>query len=1209
MSNRQKAESMALVSSIESLQKIPPKPPFPKWGTGFQIPPGPPLRKGIGTSAFVFWVLCSMFYVLCSTVAADVPAAWERWADLPIVSVEYICDGEFLEDRVREATIIEVGDVYSRSRIKKSIEQIYSLREFSQIKVDAEVLENGVKLTFILTRQIETGSVNLLGSARLEYKEIARVMKLKPGQQGQEYDESIARTDVEAIRKLYRSRGYFDADVSFKASIDEKRKRADVIFRVSEGSQPVVRKVIFLGTNRTVIKPEDLRVDGMKQTRLGEGYKGQSVLELDARNIEKMYREKGYITAEVESILALVDPAAIREYDGKGIHFPPENLKEPALKNGSVAIVVEIKQRKRVDIEIEARDTVDDEFEQVDGIKESIAAYRMRSISEPVLRKSAEDIQNRYRSEGYYLAEVDHEVLEDKIWNFDTASDAGKWELSPDAPQIKSQQLLMDAGRYKEIQIRMKTNSGSIGRLNWVTNKGKTGRRDFSLISDDQFHNYEIDMRTFRITEKSMKNLKAEGVSSDFLKKLEAIEDQEFASERELEDALKTRVQEQNIISLIMKHAEKRRLKNWSDRITQLRFDLSDVPGANIDVAWIKVKMTAESIPVVFTVTRNKLMKIKAEVSILTTRGVEPQVGVGRIRKQMLTRRKHFFAFWPLKKYLPDGVFSETVFETDLRAIIALYKYEGYSQARIVHKEIKPDMGKGEINLSVTIYEGPKTVVTEVILESDHGNILDYGDVRSDLPSFQKQNVRIEEQTETSARYRIDPPSAFREETTAADRAYLNSRYADKGYFAQIKALHQFNDEDTAVVITYRVTTGEQIRMDDEIEIRGNHRTKRWVIERELSESLLKNKIFNRSEVKKSWQNLVDLGFLAGVRVDTEPVGGADDLHKIIVDITERDAISVNVHLGSDSTAAFRAGLEASNINLWGTGRQASSKIQIGTEGLNFRTRYTEPWLLDRTTQGLINIYRYSDIVEYLDEARNRKRYTEIWGGGSVGISKRFYRINTLSLGYKYEVVDYVDITDKNESSQTSQIGSIEILFQRDTRKKPMNPTKGWLNAITLEYANKLLRGNESFAKITMNNMFYSRLSKNTVLALGARTGYTWTLGGAKRVLTPKQFSLSDYTTPRGYDWTADEAGNLMLNVSTEIRFPIYGKIGGAIFYDSGYVFGEISDFNFKSMNSSIGLGLRIITPIGPVRLDYGYPVRTSKNRRKLPHIAFGHAF
>ena len=1169
-----------------------------------------PLQKGgIKPLVFVFWFLCSIFCVLCSTVAADVSAAWERWADLPIASVEYVCDGEFSEDRVREATVIGAGDVYSRSRIRKSIEQIYSLREFSRIKVDAEAVENGVKLTFILTKQIETGNVRLLGSEKLDYKEIVRVMKLKPEQQGQEYDESIARMDVEAIRNLYRSRGYFDADVSFKTSIDEKSKRADVIFRVSEGLRPVVKEVIFLGTNRMVIKPEDLRVDGMKQTILGEGYKGQLALDLDARNIEKMYRERGYVTAEVKSILALVDPADIREYDGKGVHFPPENLKESTPKDGSVVIVVDIKQGKRVDIEIEVRDTVDDEFEPTDGIKESLAVYRMRSISEPVLRKSAEDIHSRYRSEGYYLAEVDHEVLEDRIWNFDTASDAEKWELSPDAPQVKNQKLLMDAGRYKKIQIRMKTNSGNVGRLHWVTNKGKTGRRDFSLISDDQFHNYEIDMRTFRITEQSMKNLRAEDVSSDFLKKLKVMENQKFASEKELEDALKAGIQEQNIIRLAMKHAERRRIENWSDRITQLRFDLSDVPGADIDVEWIKVKMTAESIPVVFAVTKNKLMKIKTEISVLTTQGVEPQVGVERIRNQMLTRRRHFFAFWPLKKYLPDGVFSETVFETDLRAIIALYKYEGYSQARIVHKDINPDMDKGEINLSVTIYEGPKTVVAEVILESDHGNILDYDDVRADLPSFQKQNVRIEEQTETSARYRIDPPSAFREETTVADRSYLNSRYADEGYFAQTEALHQFNDENTEVVITYRVTTGKQIRLDDETEIRGNHRTKRWVIERELSKSLLKNKIFNRSEVRKSWQNLLDLRFLEGVRVTTEPVGGADDLHKMIVDVTERDAISANLHLGSDSTAAFRAGLEASHINLWGTGRQASGKVQMGTEGVSFRVRYAEPWLLDRTTQGVVNIYRYSDIVEYLNKDGNRKRYTEIWDGGSAGISKTFYRRNTLSLGYKYEVVDYVDITDENESSQTSQIGSIETLFQRDTRGNPMNPTKGWLNAITLEYADKLLRGNESFAKITMNNMFYSRLSENTVLALGARTGYTWTLGGAKRVLTPKQFSLSDYTTPRGYDWTVDDAANLMLNVSMEIRFPIYGKIGGAIFYDSGYVFDELSDFNVKSMNSSVGLGLRIITPIGPVRLDYGYPVRASKNRRKLPHLAFGHAF
>ena len=1139
------------------------------------------------------------------TQNTPVPAVWEKWLGLQIVSIEYRCDGNFARDRVKENTVIKAGDLYSRSRIRESIERIYYLREFSRVEVDARMTTNGVKLTFILTKQIRTKDVRLRGNQQLEEIEIANAMRLKPGQSGQEYDRSIAIMDTEAIEKLYRSLGFFDVNVSLETDIDEGKKQAEVTFAISEGKQFVVKEVIFLGTNRADIEPEYLLLNSMERTRLGKVYGGQHFLDLDAENIEKMYRERGYITTKVESAAALTDPADIKKYNGKGRRFLAENLSEKALKGGTVVIVIKIKQGKKIDIEIETVD-VNGKIVRDDKIRESIAAYRMHSISDQVLHRSAEDIRDSYKSEGYYLAAVEYETLEDKIWNLD-AGDAGEWELRSDGAlmQLRSAKINIDAGKYQEIQIRMRTSKGSAGRLYWVTNRGRTGYRDFKLTSDNQFRDYKIDMRIFEITGRSLKGLKKENVRSDILEKLKDMKDQKFAGKEKFIDALMTAIQEREMVTLALRYARKSGYKDWSNKISQLRF-ASD---GDMDVSRIKAKMTEESIPVVFTVTKGPLMKIKTEASILTTEGTEPKIDAKRIRKQMLSRKRHPLAFWPLKSYLPDGIFSETVFAEDLRAVIALYKSEGYSQARIAHKEVDADREKGEIKIAITIDEGVKTAVTRVIIKSDRENVLDYHETRLNLPRFAEQTVELEkDQGPFYAGYRIISIKPFQEEDTASDRSYLRSRYADKGYFAQVEVMKQFNDKHTEITITYDIKAGNQIRLDDEVEIRGNHKTKRRVIERELSKELMEKKIFNRAEVKKSWQNLLDLDFLKGVKISTEPVGGADDLHKIIIDVEERDSISVNMHLGSDSTSAFRAGLGASHINLWGTGQQASGKVQVGTEGLSFRADYTKPWLLGRSTQGVANIYRYSRLVDYLDANREEKSYTETWTGGSAGVRVKLFRINILTLGYKREIVDYVDTVRGGD--ETGEIGSIETAFRRDTRANPMDPKNGWLNAITLEYANRILGGNEDFAKVTMNNMYYHQLSQDAVLAIGARTGYTRVLGDTERVLAPKQFDLSDYTTPRGYRWTAEDAGNLMVNASVEIRFPIIHKrIGGVIFFDSGYVYDELSHFDITSMKSSMGLGLRLITPIGPIRLDYGWPIRYSKNRNKWPRLAFGHAF
>jgi outer membrane protein insertion porin family len=241
-----------------------------------------------------------------------------------------------------------------------------------------------------------------------------------------------------------------------------------------------------------------------------------------------------------------------------------------------------------------------------------------------------------------------------------------------------------------------------------------------------------------------------------------------------------------------------------------------------------------------------------------------------------------------------------------------------------------------------------------------------------------------------------------------------------------------------------------------------------------------------------------------------------------------------------------------------------------------------------------LDLYRFSE-----------RDYAETRTGGTAGISQRLYRINTLTYRYRYDVVEYEEEGDE----RVAKIGRIETTFHRDTRDNPLNPKRGWSHGLTLEYANPRLRGAETFARFTLNNMYYSQVSRNIVLALGVRAGYAWGLSSTKGVLRPEQFNLSDYNTPRGYKWKTEHTDNMMLNLSMEIRFPVYKWMDAAVFFDSGGLYDEFSSFDIHSMYSSIGLGLRFITPIGPVRLDYGYPVRGDGNRNYWPHVAFGHAF
>ena len=974
--------------------------------------------------------LCSVAVAIAeneSTQDSPDPAAWEKWAGLRVIAVEYQCDGPFSENEVALATTVKAGSIYSRSEIRQSLERIYSLGRFSNIKVDAQKSGQGVILTFNLTRKIKIGQINLKGNKKLNQDAILRVMKLKLNQ---EYRESLAEADIESIKELYKSFGYFSTDISFESNIDEREKLANITFTISEGVQTRVAEIIFIGTVEAALRPKgtETLLDAMKNVKRGKIYRGQRSLDSDKKEIENEYKNNGYITAKVVNTHVLSDPEAIKQYRDRGRSFTANKFEESDLKGGKVAVIIEIKQGKRVDIKI-----IEDEKKEKDGkIRKSTAVWRMGSVSAPVLRRSAADIENLYRLKGYYKAKVDTQVLNDK----------------------------------------------------------------------------------------------------------------------------------------------------------------------------------PESTTIIFKVTKNRMMRI-GKISITGVDGAALTVDVERIKKQMLTRTRHPLSIWLLKKYFPHGIFDDTIFEMDKRAIIAFYKNEGYSNARIHDANVLVNEKTGRINIKIEIFEGPKTNVTEIILEGNHKDAMSSEEIlfqlasKGIIPKFNKNNLTVEAYAvdPPRSRYKLDPPGIFREEELVAARSYLRLQYADKGYFAQIEPVKAFNEDNTEVVITYKIIEGKRIRIDDHIEINGNTRTKRWVIERELSDTLTVQRVFNRTEIEKSWQRLLDLGIFENVRIDAKPILGFDDLYRLTVDVKDRKAISVNMNLGSSSSEYFRVGVEANHINLWGTSRRARFTAGIGTKGSRGEFDYSEPRILGTRVIGLANLHRYPKVYRYSEES-----YAETWNGGKLGLSQKFHRVNTLLYQYGYDLVEYEDVAGKSKTT----IGEVEAIFQRDRRNNPLNPTKGWFHTISLEYADTWLGGTESFAKFSINSDNYMEIVRGVVLALGARTGYSWELDGVDRTepgrFRPEQFKQRDYRTPRGFQWTAADAGNTIFNVSTELRFPVYKWIGAAVFFDSG-LSADRRDFNFRNMNSSVGLGLRFITPVGPIRVDYGYPVNGNADRYKWPHIAFGHAF
>jgi len=1108
----------------------------------------------------VLWTMISLclFVPICLT-QENTPS--DKWQDLIIVDIQYKCDGDFLLDKVRSETVIQIGNIYSRSQIRKSIESIYAIGGFSDVKVDVLPKENGVTVTFILVNQMKTQNIQLTGNKKITRDNIIEILKLRAGQ---EFSESLAQSDVNSIRDLYKLYGYLNTNITFSTKIDSKTKDVDITFSITEGGQPVITEIIFTGTNEAVVESKTLlRV--MKEIKLGWTYKGQKILDLDAKRVEEIYRQREYLTAKVKRTGALSDPELIKLYEGKGRHFIAQGITPEELKNGSVVILIEIDQGRRIYMKINGNKNI-----RNDEIKKAVALQRMRSVNESVIRRSRDDIEKIYKARGFYLVDVNYNIMKDIVWNFDTEGNTNDWQTSDKSKPIEVSEGVLkipeksgieitvdiDAKIYPKAQVRMKISSEissetptrSIGRLYWTTDKTKKWNQKksqpFQVIIDNQFHDYEI------LTYKN---------------------------------------------------------KRWSGVIYNLKLEPVDIPKASVTIEWIKV--TTEFIPIVFNIKENRQIRIMKPISIIASEGKKLETDADQIRKQMLTRKKSIMSFWLLKKYFPTGILDEDIFEGDLRAIQAFYEDNGYTSS-VVNETRATVPEKGRIDITITIDEGPRTFVKEVIIEGNIHEVLKPEEIFSRLnvvSKFDSQNITEKDSISHYKMSSLIPPSngrteskPFREYDLVADRSFLSLRYADKGYLAEIEPIRLFSKDKTEVIITYKITPGKQIKLDEKIEITGNKRTKKRIIEKELSKTLTRDKIFSFSELERSAQSIRDLGLFESVKTDAQPLGDSDDLYSLVVNVKERNARSVNLHTGYTSAEGFQGGIEASDINLFGTARKINGKAQIGTQGKKVEAEYNEPKFLSRIfgadSIGLINVYPYSEFSE--------TGYNELRKGITAGVSWKFLTLTTLKLDYRYDILDYT----LNEKRAVTKIGRLETLFQRDGRDNLLNPRKGTFEGLSVEYANPVLSGVETFTKLSANAMLYKRLFGNVVIAIGARAGRAWGLGG-EHVLAPELFRMRDYQTPRGYKWATTDIGNILLNGSLEVRFPIYKSFGAALFFDSGQFYHKTSDISINSMKSSVGFGLRINTPIGPIRLDYGYPIHGDGNRNYWPDIAFGNPF
>lgn len=459
-------------------------------------------------------------------------------------------------------------------------------------------------------------------------------------------------------------------------------------------------------------------------------------------------------------------------------------------------------------------------------------------------------------------------------------------------------------------------------------------------------------------------------------------------------------------------------------------------------------------------------------------------------------------------------------------------------------------------------------------------------------------------------------------------KALVVEHYGDLGYpFVEVaeNVILESRGETTAAIVSLEIREGPKtgVRL---INIRGNARTKDYIIRRELD--LFPGDIYQITKAATAQRHLVETGLFRQVFVDMvrpeEGIEGESAQADLDITVEENEFRRLETMVGWGTWELLRGTVAMTWSNLWGEAYEGTVAVSGSVRGYRLSGRLKDPWVLpdilwDRTA------FTVEGLVE--DQERPTYSYTrqEV---GLILSKKDFFKDTVISLGYSFSVTDVYQVSEDlpDEFLNATNIGSLTLSATRDTRNNPWSPTGGSAVGGSLQYANEgLLGGDLNFWRGRISGIRFLDLGSGFVLAgrimVGAIAPFGATdeipiqerfyLGGGQTVRSFQQDDLGPRVSERGASQDTPAGGEFFSLANIELRAALpLGGLEAGIFIDGGNVIEKIRDAGFSDYRFAIGAGLRYGTPIGPVRLDFGVnPNPKSYERKWMIFFAVGYPF
>jgi outer membrane protein assembly complex protein YaeT len=570
----------------------------------------------------------------------------------------------------------------------------------------------------------------------------------------------------------------------------------------------------------------------------------------------------------------------------------------------------------------------------------------------------------------------------------------------------------------------------------------------------------------------------------------------------------------------------------------------------------------------------------------------------------------------------PTGVTRGQV-DDDREALESFYRLQGFSEATVGEPVVKLNDAVGTMTVEFPIAEGPQTLLAAVNVEG------------------------MDEEHRKAPRPKLEAGQPLNPQLLHDDVIALQTYYANVGHTeVQVTPRVDVSADKTSATLTYAIAEGPHVDIDEVI-VRGNTYTDRDVILRRSN--LDPGDPFSYTSLLEAQRELYRLGIFQRVEIQPEQAGTTVADRDVVIQVEEGKNLTlsgsiglrvergVNTGRGIDLNERITAAV--AHRNLFGTGRYLGLEVIGSSQEEEAFLTYREPFVSRWDVPLQFQIFQSDDSTRRGTRIRQR--------GLSLEASKVARQRTRWSLRYEYKISecleeselckaigDLLPVEDFDPALLDIQISSITPTFFWDRRDDIIDPHRGFFASASVEYAFKLFAAEAKFLKEYAQGAWYYPLTDRTVLALSGRLGLMHPHGGQDHGDMPlsERFVAGGEVTHRGYaldrlgdlcrtspdegyqvvpnceptlyqavtrDEVTGEITNLgpilprggsgLLLVNAEYRFPLFSSVGGAVFFDAGNVY-RTHRIDFSNIKYGAGIGIRYLSPVGPVRVDIARP-------------------